>query len=91
MRLFGARVGRNVLIRPSVCSDTTALPEVTLGLVAYYSPAEDTEALAQAIVNTLERLLSEEQLQEISKQVRYLDNPETISKQYLALWESLGR
>lgn len=80
-------MGRQI---PVVCSDTTALPEVTLGLATYYSPATDTEAMAQAIMNILQQPPTQERLQEISNQVRQLYNPVTISRQYLALWESLG-
>jgi len=80
-------MGRQI---PVVCSNTTALPEVTLGLITYYSPATDPEALSKAIIKTLQQPPKQEQLQEISNQVRQLYDAVTISRQYLALWESLG-
>jgi glycosyltransferase involved in cell wall biosynthesis len=81
-------MGREV---PVVCSDTTALPEVTLGLAVYYSPVTDAEALAQAVNKILQQPPKQERLREISERVRKTYNVVTISRQYLDLWESLGR
>lgn len=80
-------MGRQI---PVVCSDTTALPEVTLGLATYYSPATDADALSKAILGILQQPPMQERLQEISNRVRQLYDAVTISRQYLALWESLG-
>jgi glycosyltransferase involved in cell wall biosynthesis len=81
-------MGRQI---PVVCGDTTSLPEVTLGLATYYSPATDAQALAQAIIKVLRQPPTLERLQEISSQVRQVYNAVAVARQYLALWESLGK
>jgi glycosyltransferase involved in cell wall biosynthesis len=75
---------------PVVCSETTSLPEVTLGLAAYYSPATDASALAQAIARVLAAPPAAWKLQQTAGAVRQRYNPAAVAKEYVALWESIG-
>ena len=81
-------MGRRI---PVVCSDATSLPEVTLRLATYYSPATDAQALAQAIIKLLQQPPAQEHLQQVSSRVRQVYDTATVARQYLALWESLDR
>ncbi|WP_333558600.1 glycosyltransferase family 4 protein [Bacteroides eggerthii] len=51
---------------PVICTKETALPEVTMGLVNYYEPSLDSEALKNAILEVLNNYPSEKRLQTIS-------------------------
>lgn len=80
-------MGRGV---PVVSSDSTSLPEVTLGMAKYYSPARDAGALAEAIASALEHRPSVEALEKTAARVRQEYNIGTVAQQYVRLWESLA-
>jgi glycosyltransferase involved in cell wall biosynthesis len=79
-------MGRQVSV---ICSDTAALPEVTLGLANYYAPACDAQSLARAIADVLTRAPSPQHLRETADKVKRHYDITTVAKQYLDLWESL--
>jgi len=79
-------MGRQI---PVICSDTTSLPEVTLGLANYYTPARDAQSLAQAVADALISLPPAQYLLETADKVKQYYGIIPVAKQYLDLWESL--
>ena len=55
---------------PVLAADNSAQKEVTMGLCRYYSPAEDPEALAEAMLEVLSVPASQEELAEASRIMR---------------------
>lgn len=79
-------MGRQI---PVICSDTTSLPEVTMSLANYYTPACDVRSLAQVMEEVLTHLPSSQFLKETADRVQKRYGIATVAKQYLDLWESL--
>jgi glycosyltransferase involved in cell wall biosynthesis len=79
-------MGRQI---PVICNDTTSLPEVTMSLANYYTPACDVRSLAQVMAEVLTHLPSSQYLKETADNVQKRYGIATVAKQYLDLWESL--
>lgn len=78
-------MGRKV---PTIVAESTAMPEVTLGLCKYYSPASDSHALAQTILEELNNPMDDCRLEEISKTVKAQYNIKKIATDY---WDFFNR
>lgn len=78
-------MGRKV---PTIVAESTAMPEVTLGLCKYYSPASDSHALAQTILEELNNPMDDCRLEEISKTIKAQYNLKKIATDY---WDFFNR
>ena len=67
---------------PTIVADTTASPEVTLGLCRYYSPANDVEALAYQIEDECTHPTPLDKLSLIAQTVKDKYSYESISEEY---------
>ena len=68
---------------PVISSKCDALPESTLGLVYYYEPVSDSEALAEKITEVLNNYPTKENLQQIAIKLRRQYSPKHLAKQIL--------
>ncbi|MCR5604723.1 MAG: glycosyltransferase family 4 protein [Lachnospiraceae bacterium] len=75
---------------PAIISDTTAGPEVTMGLCRYYGPPDDPDELAKQILEEYRRPLSEERLESIANEVKERYSYIKISRLYWDLLESMA-
>ena len=73
---------------PTIVAESTAMPEVTMGLCRYYSPAGDYHALAQTILNEINNPLSKGQLSMISETVRSKYDFRNIAAEY---WKFINK
>lgn len=73
---------------PTIVSDTTSLPEVTMGLCRYYAPADDVNALALQIEDEFTNPTSVEDLRSIAQAVKTNYSYESISQEY---WQFLHK
>ena len=76
---------------PCVLADNSAVREVTLGRAVYYGPAEDEDALAYAILSTLEDLPSKEYLSETADMIRGRYDYKIAVSEYIDLFEELEK
>ncbi len=79
-------MGRGV---PTIVAENTAQPEVTMGLCKYYSPTEDSVALAEKIMDEINNPTSEKELDRIAEAVRARYSYEVIAKDYWDLIMSI--
>ena len=75
---------------PVVSSMETALYETTMGMAAYYEPAEDPKALAAQILKVLANPPCEKELAEIQRVVKQNYDFRVIAQQYWNLFETLA-
>lgn len=78
-------MGRKI---PTIVAKNTAMPEVTRGLCHYYGPTDDSNSLAQVILEELQHPQGQEKLDEIAEEVKKVYSYDVIAKQY---WEFLVR
>lgn len=86
---FGmAAVEAMILKVPTLLSRVSANYEVTKGLCHYYEPADDAEALAEAILEFFEKPEDGHELEEKSKEMLKMYDYQKIAGQYMELLES---
>ena len=68
---------------PVISSMCESLPEVTMGLVHYYEPAEDDQALANAIHNVLTNKPSKKELKCIAARYRDAYSPSRQAERFM--------
>lgn len=79
-------MGRGI---PTIVAGNTAMPETTLGLCSYYTPADDADRLAMAIKDELAHPKSKEELIEIAQTVRDKYDYRKIGEEYWNLFEEI--
>lgn len=70
---------------PTLVSNIPANYEVTKGLCDYYEPVEDEHALAEKIMQCLQKGKNKKELSEIREQIKYEYDYLNISKKYFSL------
>jgi len=76
---------------PCLLAENSAVKEVTLGRASYYSPAEDSDALADAMTRTILALPSKEYLAETADIIRGAYNYKVAVSKYANLFKALGK
>ena len=74
---------------PVLTADNSAQKETTLGRARYYSPAQDVQALAEAMMKALDQPPSEAELQESAQLVREAYDSLHCAEAYWKLMEEL--
>lgn len=75
---------------PTVISDATAGPEVTMGLCRYYGPPDDPAGLARQLLEEYRSPASEERLESIANEVKERYSYIKISELYWDLFKSMA-
>jgi glycosyltransferase involved in cell wall biosynthesis len=78
-----------ILKVPVIVADTTASPEVTKGLCAYYSPVTDENVLAKKILANLQNPPDQATLHAISNQIESAYSHKKIAKEYLEFFQTI--
>ena len=76
---------------PTIVANSTAMPEVTMGLCRYYSPASDFHALADQIMEELKHPYPQERLEKIASIIRDQYSYEKITREYWNLINQLAK
>lgn len=79
-----------ILKTPVLVADNTASKETTQGLCAYYSPATDIDALANAIMENLTDSPTESALEIASKTMQQAYRIQAIAGNYLSFFENIN-
>ena len=74
---------------PVICTICEALPETTMMLLNYYEPADDSEALANKIIDVLNSPNDHASLSAISEEYRNRYSPKTQATHFVSLIDSL--
>lgn len=86
---FGMTAVEAMILKvPALLSRVSANYEVTKGLCHYYEPADDAEALAEAILKFFEKPEDGHELEEKSKEMLKMYDYQKIAAQYMELFDS---
>lgn len=84
---FGMTAVEAMILKvPTLLSRVSANYEVTQGMCRYYEPADDCEALAEAILSFFEKPETGEQLENKSKEMLKMYDYKKIAMQYMKLF-----